>query len=164
MHCDTPRASRSGLLIVESLPVVVIGTGPSGAVAAAVLAEQGRRVTVIDSGNEGTPTGLLIRAMGRTIFRKGPGGERRSPFVSAEGDATWFHSLIAGGLSNYWTGAVPRFAPEDFHEGARLHERYRWPVTYADLVPAYERIERLLSQHGVDYVRGYVDALKDASS
>jgi hypothetical protein len=27
-----------------------------------------------------------------------------------------------------------------------------------------ERIERLLSQHGVDYVRGYVDALKDASS
>jgi hypothetical protein len=24
-----------------------------------------------------------------------------------------------------------------------------------------ERIERLLSQHGVDYVRGYVDALKD---
>ena len=27
-----------------------------------------------------------------------------------------------------------------------------------------ELIERLLSQHGVDYVRGYVDALKDASS
>jgi hypothetical protein len=25
-----------------------------------------------------------------------------------------------------------------------------------------ERIEHLLSQHGVDYVRGYVDALKDA--
>jgi hypothetical protein len=27
-----------------------------------------------------------------------------------------------------------------------------------------ERIERLLSQHGVDYVRGYVDALTDTSS
>ena len=26
-----------------------------------------------------------------------------------------------------------------------------------------ERIERLVNQHGVDYVRGYVDALKDAS-
>ena len=24
-----------------------------------------------------------------------------------------------------------------------------------------ERIERLLSQHGIEYVRGYVDALKD---
>jgi hypothetical protein len=27
-----------------------------------------------------------------------------------------------------------------------------------------QRIERLLSLHSVDYVRGYVDALKDASS
>ena len=26
-----------------------------------------------------------------------------------------------------------------------------------------ERIERLLSKHGIDYVRGYVDALKDMS-
>jgi hypothetical protein len=26
-----------------------------------------------------------------------------------------------------------------------------------------EKIERLLSQHGVDYVRGYVDALREAS-
>jgi hypothetical protein len=26
-----------------------------------------------------------------------------------------------------------------------------------------ERIERLLSEHGIDYVRGYVDALKEAS-
>jgi hypothetical protein len=25
-----------------------------------------------------------------------------------------------------------------------------------------ERIERLLSEHGIDYVRGYVDGLKDA--
>ena len=27
-----------------------------------------------------------------------------------------------------------------------------------------QRIERLLSQHGIDYVRGYVDALKEAAS
>jgi len=52
--------------------------------------------------------------------------------------------LAPGGLSSYWTGAVPRFAPEDFEEGARLHERYRWPLTYGDLVPYYERAERLL--------------------
>jgi hypothetical protein len=26
-----------------------------------------------------------------------------------------------------------------------------------------ERLERLLSQHGIDYVRGYVAALKEAS-
>ena len=29
-------------------------------------------------------------------------------------DVDWISSLSLGGLSNYWTGAVPRFAPEDF--------------------------------------------------
>jgi choline dehydrogenase-like flavoprotein len=51
-------------------------------------------------------------------------------------------------LSNYWTGAVPRFAPEDFEEGARLDERYRWPVGYADLEPYYTYAERLLEVVG----------------
>ena len=39
---------------------------------------------------------------------------------------------------------MPRFAPHDFTEGERLHERYRWPVTYDDLVPYYEDLEPLL--------------------
>jgi choline dehydrogenase-like flavoprotein len=39
---------------------------------------------------------------------------------------------------------VPRFAPEDFTEGERLHERFIWPITYSDLVPYYEKVERSL--------------------
>jgi choline dehydrogenase-like flavoprotein len=45
-------------------------------------------------------------------------------------------------MSSHWAGAVPRFAPEDFHEGERLDERYRWPISYDDLRPYYERVER----------------------
>ena len=56
--------------------------------------------------------------------------------------------MAPGGLSNYWTGAVPRFHPRDFTEGERLHERYRWPVTYDDLAPYYERVEALLGVVG----------------
>ena len=42
---------------------------------------------------------------------------------------------------------------------------YRKTLATDDARRAFdERIERLLSQHGVDYVRGYVDALKDTSS
>lgn len=124
--------------------VIVIGSGPSGAIAALSLVRQGIPVTMLESG-EGFPGGLLVRAMGRNIFRRRPSfGDPRRHTSSTDPAALWYHALVPGGMSNYWTGAVPRFAPEDFSEGARLDERYRWPVTYADLAPYYERAERLI--------------------
>jgi hypothetical protein len=42
-------------------------------------------------------------------------------------------------------------------------ESYRKTLSTDEARRAFdERIERLLSEHGIDYVRGYVDALKDA--
>lgn len=128
--------------------VIVIGSGPSGTAAALALLRQGIPVTMLESG-QGFPTGLLVRAMGRNVFRRRPHLElpQRQPSsdgADAESTACWYHDLVPGGLSNYWTGAVPRFAPEDFSEGERLHERYRWPLSYADLAPYYEQVERLL--------------------
>jgi hypothetical protein len=43
-------------------------------------------------------------------------------------------------------------------------EGYRKTLSTADRLSFDERIERLLTKHGIDYVRGYVDALKEASS
>ena len=44
-------------------------------------------------------------------------------------------------------------------------ESYRTTLTTDEARRAFdERIERLLTQHGVDYVRGYVNALRDVSS
>jgi hypothetical protein len=43
-------------------------------------------------------------------------------------------------------------------------ESYRKTLVTDDARRAFdERIERLLNQHGIDYVRGYVDALKEVS-
>jgi hypothetical protein len=43
-------------------------------------------------------------------------------------------------------------------------ESYRKTLSTDEARRSFDaRIERLLSQHGVDYVRGYVDALKDAT-
>lgn len=128
--------------------VIVIGSGPSGAMAALTLLREGIPVTMLESGSR-APSGLLVRLMGRNILRVRPNMEpRKHHLVSADPDTQWFHALEPGGLSNYWTGAVPRFAPEDFFEGERLHERYRWPISYEDLVPYYERVERLLDVVG----------------
>lgn len=124
--------------------VVVIGSGPSGAIAALHLLRQGIPVTMLESGQT-LPRGLFVRLMGRTVYRKWPPLDIHNGYLATDDpDAVWHHTLTPGGLSNNWTGAVPRFAPEDFTEGERLHEQYRWPVSYEDLEPYYEQLERLL--------------------
>src|SRR5260221_4534770 len=129
--------------------VVVIGSGPCGAIAAYMLVGGGIAVALLESGMH-VPSAVRVRAMGKTLYRRWPRASTRSTAYVASHDAEtlWFEALAPGGLSNYWTSAVPRFAPEDFTEGERLHERYRWPVSYDDLASFYERVERLLVVEG----------------
>jgi choline dehydrogenase-like flavoprotein len=124
--------------------VVVIGSGPAGAAAARELAQNGIAVTLLEAGSDVQP-GLLVRAGGRNLFRRVPPLlEEAGHSVSGDPRTQCWVKFAPGGLSNNWTGAVPRFAPEDFTEGERLHERFRWPIGYADLAPFYERLERSL--------------------
>jgi choline dehydrogenase-like flavoprotein len=125
--------------------VVVIGSGPSGAMAAHELVRQGAAVTMLEAGSA-DPSGLLVRVAGRNLFRRTPELKNELHYVSGgHPSTTWFRTLEPGGLSNQWTGAVPRFAPQDFSDGQRIDERYRWPLDYQDLVPFYELAERQLS-------------------
>ena len=89
--------------------------------------------------------GLLVRMMGRNFYRQGPKLETGKRHISTGDPKTdWYCSLLPGGLTNQWTGAVPRFAPEDFTDGERLHEKYRWPITYQEIEPYYACSEKLL--------------------
>src|SRR3954454_11968907 len=103
--------------------VIVIGSGPSGAMAAHRLVVGGVAVTMLDSGVH-APRGAVVRAGGNTLFRavdrRQLETDRRAPTVgdNVEGWSSRSH----GGLSNYWTGAVPRFAPDDFTEGGAIDE------------------------------------------
>lgn len=117
--------------------------------AASTLVAAGVRVTLLDSGRT-RPKGLIVRVAGNTVFRYTSRARMRSDEHRAVRDleTQWHHSLSQGGRSNYWTAAVPRFDPEDFREGARLDERYRWPLTYEDLVPFYEIAEDVLEVSG----------------
>ena len=126
--------------------VIIIGSGPSGAMAAYELISQGIPVVMLESGDK-SPRGLLVRLAGKNLYRwKSGDGFREGDLHTSSGDphTAWYYNFSPGGMSNDWTGAVPRFAPEDFDEGERLHERYRWPVTYDDLVPFYEKSEHFL--------------------
>jgi choline dehydrogenase-like flavoprotein len=121
--------------------VVVIGSGPAGATAARELSQNGIPVTMLEAGT-GFQNGLLVRLAGKNLFRLTPRLHQEAGHtVSGDPRTLYWAKFALGGLSNNWTGAVPRFAPEDFTEGERLHERFRWPITYADLAPYYEKVE-----------------------
>jgi choline dehydrogenase-like flavoprotein len=125
-------------------PVIVVGSGPTGATAAAELVRAGLPVEMLESGTI-RPRGVIVRAAGNTVFRwtssDGADTDRHRPSNS---EAEWLSARALGGLSNYWTGSVPRFNPTDFDDGARIDERYRWPISYADLATYYERVEKVL--------------------
>ncbi len=136
--------------------VVVIGSGPCGAMAATGLLGSGLDVTMLDAGVRPI-RGALVRAKGQTIFRWAEPGKLRWDRHVASGDPStqWGSSFSLGGLSNYWTSAVPRMHPNDFVEGAALDERFRWPICYSDLEPFYDLVERLMlitSGHPIDGV------------
>jgi choline dehydrogenase-like flavoprotein len=135
--------------------VIVIGSGPCGAAAAARLVARGVRVVMLDAGLH-PPRGFLARVAGRTVWRRKGWTDyarHRHDAASDEG-LVWMSSLSLGGLSNYWTAAVPRYAPADLIDGARVDERYAWPVTYDELVPYYELIEATMGLTVGDPIHG----------
>jgi choline dehydrogenase-like flavoprotein len=140
-------------VVTDDRRVVVIGSGPSGASAARELIRNGIPVTMLESGSE-PAGGVLVRVGGRNVFRRttdlGVVSEGKH-VVTGDPKTKWWSSMALGGLSNQWTGAVPRFAPEDFTEGERINERYRWPVTYEDLAPHYAAVEKVLKVSGSNY-------------
>jgi choline dehydrogenase-like flavoprotein len=113
--------------------------------AAQELVGAGLRVTMLDAG-EAPARGVIVRAGGKTWARWVQPSKIRADRHRALGDprTEWYSSLTQGGLSNYWTSAVPRFAPEDFTDGAMYGEEFEWPIGYDDLVPFYERAEKAL--------------------
>ncbi|MCU1504873.1 MAG: Choline dehydrogenase [Ilumatobacteraceae bacterium] len=129
--------------------IVVIGSGPCGAIAASELVGAGAQVTMLEAGLR-TPRGVIVRTAGHTLARWRSMDQMSSNRHVSLGDpdTEWFSSISPGGLSNYWTAAVPRFAPQDFTDGARIDERFRWPVVYDDLVPYYEIAEDFLDVTG----------------
>ncbi|MGE0769495.1 MAG: GMC oxidoreductase [Hyphomicrobiaceae bacterium] len=122
--------------------VIIIGSGPAGAMAAHELVRAGISTVMLESGTE-LPKGILLRLNGRNLFRRMPELDRDLTVVDkGNQDAGFYTHYALGGMTNQWTGAVPRFCPRDFTEGERLHEKYVWPVTYDELEPYYGIAER----------------------
>lgn len=125
--------------------VIVIGTGPAGAAAAVFLSRSGLEPLLLEAGSGQASLGLTARVRGLTVAKLKPALAPRDELrMASDPAAVLFEELSPGGLSNHWSCAVPRFAPDDFADAARAGEAYAWPISYADLAPWYDRVEPLL--------------------
>jgi choline dehydrogenase-like flavoprotein len=132
-------------VVTDDNRVVVIGSGPPGATAAVFLARAGHDVLLLEAGLEEESRGLTFRVGGVTLAkRKATLHERKGVTRTGDPKAELYEELAPGGLSNHWSCAVPRFAPEDFEDAARAGREQTWPIGYADLAPWYARVEPLL--------------------
>jgi choline dehydrogenase-like flavoprotein len=71
------------------------------------------------------------------------------PYTRAEGTRfRWWRARMVGGRTNHWGRISLRFGPDDFRRGDLDGLSPNWPITYQDLAPWYDRLDRLVGLFG----------------
>jgi choline dehydrogenase-like flavoprotein len=73
------------------------------------------------------------------------------PYTSAPGNQfDWFRSRMLGGRTNHWGRISLRFGPDDFRRKSIDGLGDDWPITYDDLKPYYDKIDRFIGIFGTN--------------
>ncbi|SDI29936.1 GMC family oxidoreductase [Alloyangia pacifica] len=136
--------------------VLIIGSGATGAINAKVLAEAGLDVICLEQGG-------WIERKEFVHTHSDWGWERNSswnPDVNARShpddypvDSDASKVLMwngVGGSTNVYGAIWPRYRPSDFRKGDEHGLQPNWPISYEDLAPFYERVDRLLGTSGLN--------------
>ncbi len=71
------------------------------------------------------------------------------PYTTAPGTRfDWFRARMLGGRTNHWGRISLRFGPYDFRRKSIDGIGDDWPITYDDLKPYYDRVDRLIGLFG----------------
>jgi len=146
--------------------VCIIGSGAGGGMAAHTLTQAGANVVLLEAGPLwfATEDSAMLQWAYQSP-RRGASTKQRQfgefdaalggfeidgePYTRASGTKfDWFRSRMLGGRTNHWGRISLRFGPYDFRRKSIDGLGDDWPITYDDLKPYYDRVDRLIGLFG----------------
>jgi choline dehydrogenase-like flavoprotein len=147
--------------------VVIVGSGAGGGMAAYTLAKAGAKVCLLEAGGYYDPKDPQYVTQMQPPWespRRGAGTTRAfgdfdaawggwqiegEPYTAVPGtEFHWFRSRMLGGRTNHWGRISLRFGPDDFRRGSMTGIGDDWPITYEDIKPFYDKVDRLIGVFG----------------
>ncbi len=146
--------------------VCIVGSGAGGGMAAHVLTRAGADAVMLEAGgywDNSRDSAMLswpYQSPRRgASTRERPFGEfdacvggwdiEGEPYTRAEGTQfDWWRARMLGGRTNHWGRISLRFGPDDFRGKSLDGLGDDWPISYDDLAPYYDRVDRLIGIFG----------------
>jgi choline dehydrogenase-like flavoprotein len=146
--------------------VCIVGSGAGGGMAAHALTKQGANVLMLEAGGwwDNTKDSKMLAWPYETHRRGGSSKERPfgefdacvggweldgEPYTKAEGTKfDWWRARMLGGRTNHWGRISLRFGPTDFKGKSHDGLGDDWPITYDDIAPYYDKVDRFIGVFG----------------
>lgn len=124
----------------DKVDAIVVGSGAAGSAMAAKLSAGGKQVVILEAGPDRDNSQLV--SSGIWARRLKWGGD---PVIEA-GENPVGHVFNAGfgvgGSAMHHFAVWPRFHEEDFQSRTLFDEGIDWPISYADLRPWYDQVQK----------------------
>lgn len=141
-------------------PVIVVGSGASGGMAAWNLTRQGVDVLMLDAGEKFDRAAYWTHVSPWEARARRARGEqpppfqlstKEQPYLTGEGqDFELVRVWGLGGKTNIWGRVSLRYSEMDFRAGERDGWDIPWPIHYRDVAPYYDKVDQLIGVCGGD--------------